>query len=248
MAKSLINLRKLQRSQLTRLTKEELIESILTVPEPNEGLVRNLTEKVNELVSETADLKQTITAPDSFINKRYDELQRQVDKQADIIAKQQRYLEFLDRKERENNIIITGVPEENEALAGETSEEKKLSKIWECMEVREEIKSHRRLGTRGDANSSTRRPILLTVASKRIRDRILDKTNLLKAAGRGFSRIVVKKDLHPSIRKEWKRLHDAERAEKERPENAGCVIRLDFRERKLYRNETVIDSWNLQYF
>ena len=150
MAKSLINLRKLQRNQLTRLTKEELIESILTVPEPNEGLVRNLTEKVNELVSETADLKQTITAPDSFINKMYDELQRQVDKQADIIAKQQRYLEFLDRKERENNIIITGVPEENEALAGETSEEKKLSKIWECMEVREEIKPHRRLGTRGE--------------------------------------------------------------------------------------------------
>ena len=61
-----------------------------------------LTEKVNELVSEIADLKQAITAPDSFINKRYDELQRQVDKQADIIVKQQRYLEFLDRKEREN--------------------------------------------------------------------------------------------------------------------------------------------------
>ena len=74
MAKSLINLRKLQRNQLTRLTKEELIESILTVPEPNEGLVRNLTEKVNELVSEIADLKQAITAPDSFINNRYDEL------------------------------------------------------------------------------------------------------------------------------------------------------------------------------
>ena len=74
------------------------------------------------------------------------------------------------------------------------------------------------------------------------------QTNLLKAAGRGFSRIFVKKDLHPSIRKEWKRLHDAERAEKERPEKDGCVIRLDFRERKLYRNETVIDSWNLQCF
>ena len=140
MAKSLINLRKLQRNQLTRLTKEELIESILTQPEPNEGLVRDLTEKVNELVSEIAELKQAITAPDSFINKRYDELQRQVDKQADIIPKQQRYLEFLDRKERENNIIITEVPEENGALAGETSEEGKLSKIWECMEVREEIK------------------------------------------------------------------------------------------------------------
>ena len=65
------------------------------------------------------------------------------------------------------------------------------------MEVREEIKSHRRLGTRGDANSRTRRPILLTVASKLVRDRILDKTNLLKAAGRGFNRIFVKKGPSP---------------------------------------------------
>lgn len=245
-AKALSDLRKLPRNQLTRLTKEDLIESILTRPEPNEDFVRDLTDKMNKLVSEVAEIKQAITAPDSFINKRYDELQRQVDQQADIIAKQQRYLEFLDRKERENNVVITGVPDENEALAGVTSEDRKLNKIWASMDVREEIQSHRRLGVRGDAN--VRRPILLTVASKIARDRILEKTNLLKTAGGEFSRIFVKKDVHPCIRKEWRRLHGAEKTEKERPENAGCGIRLDYRERKLYRDEAVIDSWNLQSF
>ena len=66
MVKSLSNLRKLQRNQLTRLTKEKLTESILMETEPIQGLVRDLTEKVNELVSEIAELKQAITAPDSL--------------------------------------------------------------------------------------------------------------------------------------------------------------------------------------
>ena len=58
----------------------------------------------------------------------------------------------------------------------------------------------------------------------------------------------MKKDVHPSVRNEWKRLRDAERTEKDRPENVGCVIRLDVRERKLYRDDVVIDKWNPLFF
>ena len=58
----------------------------------------------------------------------------------------------------------------------------------------------------------------------------------------------VKKDVHPSVRNEWKRLHDAHKNEKERPENAGCRVYLDYRERKLYRDGVVIDTWSLQSF
>ncbi len=84
---------------------------------------------MNKLVSEVTELKQAISARDSFINKRYDELQHQVDMQADIIDKRQRSLEVLDRKEIENNILITGVPDENVGLVGKTSEEGKFNKI-----------------------------------------------------------------------------------------------------------------------
>ncbi len=63
-----------------------------------------------------------------------------------------------------------------------------------------------------------------------------------------MNKIYIMKDVHPSIRAEWRRLREAERKEKERPENAGCVIRLDARERKLYRDGVVIDAWNLQFF
>ena len=39
-----------------------------------------------------------------------------------------------------------------------------------------------------------------------------------------------------------------EKREKVRPENAGCVIRLDARERKLLRDNVVIDEWKQQGF
>lgn len=57
-----------------------------------------------------------------------------------------------------------------------------------------------------------------------------------------------KKDVHPGVRKEWKRLREAEEREKERPENVGCVIRLDTRQRKLYRDNNVMDCWDPQFF
>lgn len=246
MAKSMNDLRKMPRTQLARINKEDLIESILAAPDPSETLVQDLMERLNALASEVKELRKDVAAPDSYINKRYDELKAQVDKQADILAKQQRYLEVLDRKERENNLIVTGVPDESESLEGGTSDEDKLRNIWAKVGVNEEIQSHRRLGERGDRNQ--RRAILVTVASKIVRDKILEKTRKLKDAGDEFNRIYVKKDVHPSIRKEWKRLFDAEKTEKERPENAGCVVRFDKRERKLYVDKNVIDSWNLQNF
>lgn len=189
MAKSMSDLRKMPRTQLVRINKEDLIESILAAPDPSEGIVQDMMDKLNELASEVKELRKEVAAPDSYINKRYDELKVQVDKQADILAKQQCYLEVLDRKERENNLIVTGVPDESESLEGGTSDVDKLRKICYKVGVNEEIQSYRRLGVRGDPNK--RRAILLTVKSKAVRDNILEKTRQLKDAGGEF-----KKNLH----------------------------------------------------
>lgn len=138
----------MQRNQLTRLTKEDLIECILAAPKPNDGQLQELTVKLHALVTEVTELRRTISAPDSTINKRFEELQAKVDKQAVVIASQQRYLEVIDRKERGKNLVITGVPDDDEALQNVTQEEDKLKKIWSKMAVDEEIQSYRRLGTR----------------------------------------------------------------------------------------------------
>ena len=95
----------------------------------------------------------------------------------------------------------------------------------------------------GTAAPHKKRPLLIVVRNREQRDVVLRNTKKLKDAGDSYSRIYVKKDQHPAVRKEWKRLFDAEKAEKEKAENQGANIRLDTRERKLYRNDEVIDSW-----
>lgn len=246
MARPLSELKKMQRTQLGRLTKDDLIDSIMATPLAREGGMEEVTSRLGVLISEVTELRKVITARDSEVDKKFDQMQQQIDKQAYIIERQQRYLEAVDRKERENNVVITGVPDEGESLEGSTTEETKLEKIWARLGADYQVKSHRRLGSQGSNNK--RRPVLVTLENKACRDQVLERARQLKQAGGEFQKIYVKKDVHPSIRMEWKRLRDAASREKERPENAGCVIRLDTRERKLYRDGEVIDSWSQQGF
>ncbi len=109
MARPLSELRKMQRNQLKSVNKDELIESILSFQE--DVALQTVTSKLDTLMNEMSDLKKTIATQDSTVLKKITELKSQVDRQAEIIAKQQRYLEMIDRKERECNLVITGVPE-----------------------------------------------------------------------------------------------------------------------------------------
>lgn len=68
-----------------------------------------------------------------------------VDKQAEIIASQQNFLEVLDRKERETKLVILGAPDEGEILEGETSDQGKLQKVWSQAEEIPEVKSYKKL-------------------------------------------------------------------------------------------------------
>ena len=135
-------------------------------------------------------------------------------------------------EKKEANLIVLGFPDEQLALEGAIDDAAKLAKVWEVLEDDTEIRSHRRLG-RYDPGSTRNRPILVTVASRDARDKVLEKTAKLKVRSGAFEKIYVKKDVHSAIRNEWKRLRSAEATEKERPENQGCTIRFDVRERKL---------------
>ena len=70
------------------------------------------------------------------------------------------------------------------------------------------------------------------------------KVPQLKQGNKACEKIFIKKNVHPSIKNEWKRLRDAEKIERERPENVGCVIRLEIRERKLFKDGVIINSWS----
>ncbi len=72
--------------------------------------------------------------------------------------------------------------------------------------------------------------ILVTVASKSERDIILEKSPVLKERRTPYDKVQIKKDVHTAVRQEWKKLRDDAAAEKDRPENQGCNIRLDVKE------------------
>lgn len=240
----------MQRNQLSRINKEDLIDAILSSAEqPGDGGLQVVTAQLNMLVQEVTNLKNVITSQDSAVNKKLNDLQSQVNTQAEIIKKQQRFLEAIDRKERECNLVILGVPDGLESLDGATSDNEKIRKVWETLGVSNEVCSLRRLGSENTASQQDRkRPILVTLPSRNCRDAVLEKAKRLKTSGDNYSRIYVKKDTHPSVREEWRRLRNAEKAERERPENIGCNIRFDTRERKLYKDGVVVDCWSLQGF
>ena len=129
MARPLVELRKLTQHQLNSIRKEELIQSILSTQQSGEDSNYALMTQLTALTKEVAQLKEALTSPDSNINKQMRDLQEQVTKQQEIITKQQRFLEDIDKKERERNVVLLGIPEEQEALEGATSEEAKIQKV-----------------------------------------------------------------------------------------------------------------------
>ncbi|MPC91606.1 hypothetical protein E2C01_086652 [Portunus trituberculatus] len=77
----------MQRSQLSPLTKEDLIESLLTAPEAREEQIIELTNKLQILVNEVADLKRVVTISNTGVDTKVEHMQDQVTKQAEIISK-----------------------------------------------------------------------------------------------------------------------------------------------------------------
>ena len=145
----------------------------------------------------------------------------------------------------ECNLVILGVPEDNETLEGATTDEEKVKKVWEKAGINCKIKSTERLGKVGGPR---RRPVLAIVESRADRDTALEKAKTLKSANDTYNRIYIKKDVHPSVREEWKRLRDVAQREKDRPENSDSTIRFDVRERKVYKNDQLIDQWSMLSF
>lgn len=88
------------------------------------------------------------------------------------------------------------------------------------MDVSDVACTHRRLGKKkADRLGRRHHRRLLTIRDKEVRARMLANTSCLKTSDDNYSKVYVKRDVHPSIRKEWLRLRDAEAREKERLEN-----------------------------
>ena len=62
-----------------------------------------------------------------------------------------------------------------------------------------------------------------------------------------LSKVFIKKDQHPFVRREWGRLHAVMKEEKSKPENTGCNINLDPKKREILKDGVVIDQWRMSF-
>ncbi len=238
---TLDELRRMTLPQLKALRKED-IHAILQKDDGND--FRKLQEGINEIKTKLEDEVITKIAGIPKMRQEIDELRDTVNKQAAVIGQQQRFLEELDAKDRSHNMVITGVSEDRD-LEGASTDQAKTEVVLRKLGSQGLQVQAKRLGK---ATPGRSRPILVTLSSNTDRAALLGATKNLKTAGEAFKSIYVKKDVHPAVRKEWKRLYDAKTNEENKPENEGTNITLDARKRVLLRDGVVIDRWRPSFF
>lgn len=160
-----------------------------------------------------------------------------------VVTKQQTFIEQIDSAHRENKIIITGVPEDEILVDGNRSannDTEKCELLFAMIDSQPQVQDIRRLGK---PNSTKNRPLKVTLCKNSDRQDVVSKATALSTKDSPFKQIKIKKDTHPAVRHEWARLHESMRKEKAKTTNVGCDIRLDYINRQLLRDGSVIDTF-----
>jgi len=198
--------------------------------------VRGLKMERDEMRVEMVELRKELKEERETMKEERKALQTELRQQAETMKLQQAFMERLDQKERACNVIVTGLEEGG-------NDEERVKDIIATVEptVVIEIKSFKRLGQQ-DAEKV--RPLLVTLASNEIRNNLVEKARV----HRGLGQMRMKKDSHPAVRAEWRRLFEVMEKEKAKAENVGHNIRVDIKKRQVLLNEQVIDSWKTNIF
>ena len=177
-------------------------------------------------------------------------LRKEKEKISETLAQHQKMLEMLEADRRASNVIMTGVSEEQ--IGDADTDTKKVQLILTTIgQPGVQVKNVERLGkptqdqrqSTGGNSRPYRRPLKVVLKDPGARKDVLECARKLKDSDDQLKTVYIKKDVHPLVRKELNRLRDVTKTEKERPENQGKNVRYDFKERKVYVGDVVVDSF-----
>ena len=77
---------------------------------------------------------------------------------------------------------------------------------------------------------------------------IVASAKQLKEMSSPLDKVYVKKDMHPGVRREFNRLRQAEKAERDNPDNAGRNIEYDPIARTLSVDGVIVDRFRSSFF
>lgn len=246
-------LRALSKKDLKTFNKADLVDIILativTTGKPPEGIECDTAQSLaGHIIESKQDIKQIKADQADMIrfiriySEKVEEFTLRVNSLEDMIFQQNMLIEQLDYKHRSKDLVINEVPETSWLECNDDKE--KVGKIFNKLApCDDEIRktplnfSVKRLGL--PRTDGTKRPILVRLDSQSHRNLLISKS---KVSGRmvQFPNIKLKKDQHPAIKREWKRLYDLERSEMEKS-NEGLVF--DKQKRRILRDGETLDFW-----
>ena len=251
-------------SAVTDLTVAGLVNLITVVNKPLVERIGRLEEEMKSVTSQIDTLrKKADEVQGSLLSKTTeiadirgklntsDTIQAQHKELRTVIDNHQRYLEKTDSFRRESNVVIFGLQESEK----DADDVKEIFTSIGCTDVTPE--KMKRLGKAPDVSSegnataeseprNLKRPLLVSLKSQADRKTLLVNSSKLKDTAT-YKTIFVKKDQTPQERKEWARLRTVLQREKDRPENQGVSVKMDYRRRCVMAGERVIEKGNFHY-
>ena len=233
--------REMTPTQNQNVTKNRLIGLIDAAidNEPNFG--NNANNKLDLILNKLQSMEKKNESYDNEI-KRIDNT---VNEHSNILSVQQKFLEDLDADRRAQHLIVLGLKEDHRG----TDREKFLD-VVETIGVEPysvKIESMVRLGTRDKNELQKTRPMKVTFETSNMRDSVLRNAVKLKDQPEEshYRKIYLKKDMHPKVREEEKRLYEVWKAEKNKAVNAGKEVLFDRKRRVVTCNGEEVDRFQL---
>ena len=243
-------------AELHKMKKEDLVKLLQERENPGGERQDTMTMVLEEMrmikdeIKKSNEIVMTTLRRMDALEEEVKDLKQEKEELVRLLESHQTFLESVDSKERQCNIIVTGLRENSDAF-GENDKEK-VAKILENIGASvdpERVKS-RRLGKLDESREMQKRTLLMSLPDKETRDDILTKAKELKkykgVEQQQISKVYLKKDVHPMWRKEKERLQKVVRDEKKKAINAGVEIKYDHKRRAVLRDGQVIDKFQPQ--
>ena len=239
----LVNDVKKVKGDVTEMGKKiETNKSEITAVKEGETQMRNEIEdlKIRLAIAEGAGTQVTV------LEKKVDLMQKEMDEKMSYLTKAATYhqgmLESTDARFRATHLIIYGVPE-NEDTLGDNDKDRVIKIIEKTKALNGPVGDIKikRLGVLSETQSWPR-ALHVTLTNHEQQVKILENAKNLKDES-GCAKVYIRKDTHPTVRREQNRLRKREKEEKGKSENTNCTIRYDYKRRVLLRNNQVIDRF-----
>lgn len=232
-----------------------LKNDLKTIVDEQLAMLNNDPNTIRNLIVNTINLAIDNKFAELGFDKRFDELTEHYDneikrlndtvkEQGRVLSAQQKFIEDLDSEKRAKHLIVLGLKE-----IEEEDDQDRFMGITQTIGVSTEIVIDDlvRLGNRDENNPNKTRPLKVTFDKPSMRNEILKNAYKLKnqAENDPYHRVYLKRDSHPQVRNEEKRLYEVFKAEKEKPENADIDVVFDRKTRVVSVNGEEIDRFKL---